>query len=571
MARTPRSSKLLAASRGDVEVDLLIRGGKIFSTATREWVETSLAIADGVIVGWGDRPAKEIIEVAGRHIVPAFIDAHMHLESTKLWIDEFVPLALANGTTTVIADPHEIANVFGVPGVSALIDAAKKQRFQFLVSASSCVPASKFESPGATLGPDSVASLLDDYGAIGVAEVMNYPGVIYGDDEVLAKIASANGRRVDGHAPSVRGKDLDAYLTAGVESDHECTTFEEAHEKRQKGMWIFIREGSASKNLRELIKTVKVGGTDRVALCTDDREPSTLIEDGHMNDCLKIAVECGIRPEDALVLATSNPAEYHQLYDLGSLGPGYQADVVVLEDLVSFKTNMVFHRGVQVAKDNIALPTAINLSPPPTWMLSSVNTEQKKHYDFFIDLDDSDIVRVIVVHENSLLTNERHTPATQLDNLSRIAVIERHHKTGRYGVGFVEGFGIERGAIASTVAHDAHNIMVVGGLNESSNNDMNIAIERLREIGGGQVAVLDGKILAEVRLNVGGLMSTLRAPEVAAQLRTLEEAVHSGLKGTLKEPFMTLSFLGLSVIPDLRITDLGLIDVVAFDKTTLKV
>ena len=308
MARTPRSSKLLAASRGDVEVDLLIRGGKVFSTATREWVETSLAIFDGVIVGWGDRPAKEIVDVGGRHITPAFIDAHMHLESTKLWIDEFVPLALANGTTTVVADPHEIANVFGVPGVAALLDAAKIQRFQFLVSASSCVPASKFESPGATLGSDAVASLLDDYGAIGVAEVMNYPGVIYGDPEVLAKIASANGRRVDGHAPSVRGADLDAYLTAGVESDHECTTFEEAHEKRQKGMWIFIREGSASKNLRELIKSVAIGGTDRVALCTDDREPSTLIEDGHMNDCLKIAVECGIRPEDALVLATSNPA-----------------------------------------------------------------------------------------------------------------------------------------------------------------------------------------------------------------------------------------------------------------------
>ncbi len=271
--------------------------------------------------------------MSGTSLTPGFIDAHMHLESTKLWVDEFVRTVLPHGTTAVAADPHEIANVFGVPGVVALAEAAAGLPFTFGICASSCVPASCFESPGAELGPADLTSLLDEHGAIGVAEMMNFPGVVNGDPEVLAKIATAGHRRVDGHAPGLGGRHLDAYLAAGVESDHECTELDEADEKRRKGMWIFIREGSASRNLRALIPTVVRHGTARVALCTDDREPDTLIKDGHVNDCVRLAVACGASLEDALVLVTSNPADYHHFDHLGWLAPGYQADVLCFEDL----------------------------------------------------------------------------------------------------------------------------------------------------------------------------------------------------------------------------------------------
>ena len=313
---------VLAVARGDTPADLLLTGGTVFVPGTREWIRTDLAIADGVVAGWGPREAREVVDVSGAALTPGFIDAHMHLESTKLWVDEFVRAVLPLGTTAVAADPHEIANVFGVRGVAALARAAAGLPFTFGICASSCVPASPFESPGAEVHAAEVIELLDEHGALGVAEVMNYPGVIAGDAELLAKIAAAGDRRVDGHAPGVTGPQLDAYLAAGVESDHECTTLEEAEEKRRKGMWIFVRQGSASKNLADLIPTVLRHGTERVALCSDDREPDTILEDGHVNDCVRLAVACGVRLEDALVLATSNPAQYHNLHQPGLAGAG---------------------------------------------------------------------------------------------------------------------------------------------------------------------------------------------------------------------------------------------------------
>jgi adenine deaminase len=281
MARPPATPRALAVARGDEPADTLITGGRVFSDATREWIDTSLALADGVIAGWGDREARETIDVDGAALTPGFVDAHLHLESTKLWIDEFVSTVLPAGTTAVAADPHELANVLGVPGILALMEAARPLPFTFAVYASSCVPASPFESSGATLDASDIEGLISHHGARGVAEVMNFPGVIAGDPEMLARIATAGSRRrVDGHAPGVLGRALDAYLAAGVESDHECTELEEAEEKRRKGMWIFIRQGSASQNLLDLIPTVLANGTDHVALCTDDREPATLLDVG---------------------------------------------------------------------------------------------------------------------------------------------------------------------------------------------------------------------------------------------------------------------------------------------------
>lgn len=560
-----RGSHVLSVARGDEPADLLIKGGNVFVPGTREWVHTDLAVVDGVIAGWGERDAREVVDVDGAALTPGFIDAHMHLESTKLWVDEFVRAVLPLGTTAVAADPHEIANVFGVPGVAALAEAAAGLPFTFGICASSCVPASQFESPAAEIGHVELAELLGVEGAIGVAEVMNFPGVVSGDPETLAKIAAAGHRRVDGHAPGLSGRSLDAYLAAGIESDHECTELDEAEEKRRKGMWIFVREGSASRNLAALIPTVVAHGTSRIAVCTDDREPDTLLTDGHMNDCVRLAVQHGVPIEDALVLATSNPADYHHFDRLGWLAPGYQADVLCFDRLEGLEPARVWQSGRLVAADGGVVAGAVPSRPAPAWMRSSV------HLDIPPSAAQLDRqppaggrARVIGIESRSLTTKDLVVDVTDpAEQVARIAVVERHRGTGRIGLGYVQGFGLSRGAIASTVAHDAHNCMVVGAPDASGPAEMAAALARLAEIGGGQVAVLDGRVLAEVHLPIGGLMSDQGAAAVAEEVRRLAEA-SAALGITVEAPFMQLSFLGLSVIPALRITDLGLVDVNAW-------
>jgi adenine deaminase len=562
---------VLAVARGDEPAELLIKGGRVFVPGTREWIETDLAVVDGTIAGWGPRDAHEVVDVQGASLTPAFIDSHMHLESTKLWVDEFVRTVLPHGTTAVAADPHEIANVFGVPGVVALADAASGLPFTFGVCASSCVPASPFESPGAELGHAEVASLLDEHGAIGVAEVMNFPGVISGDPEVLAKIATAGVRRVDGHAPGILGRQLDAYLAAGVESDHECTQLEEAEEKRRKGMWVFVREGSASRNLTALVGTVLRHGTERVALCTDDRDTDTLLDEGHINSCVRLAVASGVKIEDALVLATSNPAEYHRLEHLGWLSPGYQADVLCFDGFSSFEPARVWQAGLLVAMDGQVVPGVVPLAGAPEWMHRSVHLEPAPGPDAFaLELPTDGRARVIGVESRSLSTRDLVLDVTdRTKDVARIGVVERHRRTGRIGLGYVSGFGLERGAIASTVAHDAHNCMVVGARDGSGPSEMAVAVARLAEMGGGQVAVLDGQVIGEIALPIGGLMSEKSAPQVADEVRRLAQVASNGLGVSIEAPFTQLSFVGLSVIPDLRITDRGLVDVTTFSLTSV--
>jgi adenine deaminase len=569
MARPPSSTRVLAVARGDEPADLLLRNGRVFVPHTREWIDTDLAVADGRIAGWGPREAREEVDVGGAALTPGFIDAHMHLESTKLWVDEFVRSVLPHGTTAVAADPHEVANVFGVRGVAALADAARTLPFTFGVCASSCVPASPFESPGAVVGVPELEELIDDVGSIGVAEVMNFPAVIAGDSEFRAKIAAAAWRRVDGHAPGLGGHALDAYLAAGVESDHESTVLAEAIEKRRKGMWVFIREGSASQNLRDLIAAVLEHGTDRVALCTDDREPDTIREIGHMNDCVRLAVDCGVSPEDALVMATVNVAEYHNFHHLGSLGPGYQADVLCFDRLDGWEPARVWQAGRLVAEAGQIVPGAVPDAPAPDWMRASV------HLSHAVDADEltiappaSGMAKVIGITAGSLSTTALVVDVADMStDLARIGVLERHHNTGRIGLGYVSGFGLRRGAIGSTVAHDAHNVMLVGARDASGPGDMAVAAARLREIGGGQVVVLGGQVLGEVRLPIGGLMSDRRADYVADELTALVGLARRHLDVEIAAPFMQLSFLGLSVIPELRLTDKGLVDVVKFELT----
>ncbi len=571
MPRRRGTPHVLAVARGDEPADLLLTGGKVFVPGTREWLDQDLAIADGVVAGWGPREAREVVDVGGAALTPGFIDAHMHLESTKLWVDEFVRTVLPRGTTAVAADPHEIANVFGVRGVAALAKAAAGLPFTFGICASSCVPASPFESPGAEIHAAEVEQLLTQVGAIGVAEVMNYPGVVAGDAELLAKIAAAGDRRVDGHAPGLSGPPLDAYLAAGVESDHECTTLEEAEEKRRKGMWIFIRQGSASRNLADLIPTVLRHGTDRIALCSDDREPDTIREDGHLDDCLRLAVGCGLAIEEALVLATANPAQYHNFHHLGWLAPGYQADVLCFGSLAGLRPARVYQAGRLVASNGEVVPGAVASAPAPDWMRGSVHlAERPAPGTLRLEPPPGGQARVIGIEPDTLSTRHLVLDVTQPESgVARIAVAERHLRTGRIGLGYVHGFGLIRGAIGSTVAHDAHNCMLVGALDASGPADMAVALARLAELGGGQVAVLNGRVLAEVPLPIGGLMSDQPAAVVASAVQHLERVTAEALGVTIGTPFMHLSFLGLSVLPQLRITDLGLVDVDKFALTSL--
>ena len=565
MARPPVSLHALAAARGDVPADILLKGGRVLSPTTREWVTTDLAIADGVVVGWGERDAHEIINVDGASLVAGFVDAHMHLESSKLWVDEYVKAVLPNGTTAVAADPHEIANVAGLEGILALVDAAEKMPFTFGIAASSCVPASPFESAGAAFSAADVKTIIDELGAIGVAEVMNYPAVINGDPMFRDIIASAGWRKVDGHAPGLRGRALDAYLAAGIESDHECFALDEAHEKRQKGMWVFLRQGSVCQDLLELLPTVLSHGPMCTAFCSDDREPDLLRDEGHINHCLRLAVEGGLNEIDALIVASFLPAMYHNFFHLGQLGPGYQADVAVFDTLQGFKPALVLQRGKVVARNGVIEPGVVPVLEAPQSLYNRVRLHHvPTAAELTIEEPTNGKARVIGVTSKTVRTKSLILDVSdEANDIARIAVVERHKATGRIGLAYVSGYGIQRGAIASTVAHDAHNIMVVGARDASGPADMSVAIARVAEMGGGQVVVVDGKVVAEVALPIAGLMSPKPLLEVAAEIdRVVEAARELGI--TLDAPFMALSFLGLSVIPDLRITDLGLIDVNEF-------
>ena len=566
MARPQATQRAIAVARGDEPADLLITGGRVFSPATREWVDTALAVADGVVAGWGERDAKERVDVGGAALTPAFVDAHMHLESTKLWIDEFVRTVLPHGTTAIAADPHEIANVLGVPGIAALTEAAASLPFTFGVYASSCVPASPFESAGASLDAGDVRELIERHGARGVAEVMNFPGVIAGDPEMLARIAAAGHRRVDGHSPGVAGRSLDAYLAAGAESDHETTRLEDGHERRQKGMWLFIRQGSASQNLDVLIPDVVEHGPELAAFCTDDREPDTLLRVGHMNDCARLAVAAGVSEMDALLLASTNPARYHGFQHLGSLGPGHQADVLCFDELGSWRPARVWQAGRLVAQSGEIVSGAVPSVPVPALMRGTVRLgEPPPPERLALTHPDGTRVRAVGVESRSLTTLRRElTLGEPGADVAHAAVVERHRGTGRIGLGYTSGFGLRRGAMASTVAHDAHNCVTVAARAPGGPEDKAVAVARLAKLGGGQVAVLEGRVVGEVPLPLAGLMSDRPAEEVAAQIHELNRAAADTLGATLEEPFMQLSFLALSVIPELRITDGGLVDVDEF-------
>ena len=564
--------RLIAVARGEESPDLVVAGAQVFSAFTREWLDVDVALAEGRIAGLGRFDAANRYDASGKYLVPGFIDAHMHTESSKLMVDEFARAVLPHGTTAVVTDPHEIANVLGTDGIHWLLDVCEGLPLDVYVMASSCVPASKFESPRRQLNIGDMESILRRRFALGVAEMMNFPAVISGDPDELAKLEVRGATHVDGHAPGVQGRSLDAYIAAGIRSDHEATTYEEALEKRRRGMWVLIREASNARNLVDLLPLVKEFGPDHCAFCTDDREPDMLVREGHINQMCRVAVENGVTPEDAILLASLHPAQYHGLSEHGVVAPGYKADFSLLPDLRSFAPTAVFKDGLQVVEDGRALP--FERREVPLWVRRSVRNEPVASSDLAIPSDGSP-VRVIEVIPMQLLTNSIVEKPTIVENeavadpdrdLAKIAVVERHHATGRIGKGFVTGFGLKRGAFASTVAHDAHNIVVVG----VDDDDMAGCISHLADVGGGIVAVAGGRVVGDLPLPVAGLLSDEPYEVVVEKLDFLHKALLD-MGVTISAPFMTVSFLALSVIPTLKITDYGLIHVDRFEIVPLEV
>jgi adenine deaminase len=564
-------NETIKAANGEKPVDLLLTNCQIINVFSGEVVSGAMAISDGMIVGFGQYEAKNVVDLNGRYVSPGFIDGHVHIESSMACISEFVQAVVVQGTTTVAADPHEIANVLGASGIEYMLQSAEQQPMNIYFTLPSCVPATDMETAGARLTAEDLRPFLNNQRIIALAEMMNFPGVLNRDPDVLAKISAARQQKkpVDGHAPGLKGPALYAYISAGIQSDHECTTEQEAREKLMAGMYIMIRQGTCAKNLQALLPAVNEKTARRMMWCSDDRHPHDLIAEGHIDSIVREAIQSGLDPILAIQMATLNPAEYFKLDHLGALAPGKQADLVVFSDLKKPVIEKVYCRGILTAENgkispNIKVPPAATVPP-------SMHLDLQK-IDFSISADTKQ-VRVIEIVPQQVITHQLIEAVTVKNNqavsdptkdLLKMAVIERHTGTGNIGKGFVKGFGLKNGALASSVAHDSHNIIVVGTTDE----DMRAALETVVNMGGGLAAVSDTHVRAELALPIAGLMSLEPVQSVRDQLDNLIGVAHI-MGTTLKDPFMTLSFLALPVIPELKLTDIGLVDVNKFEVVPL--
>lgn len=558
-------------AKGEMKADLVIKNAKVVNVLSEEIYEADIAIAGDVIVGVGSGySGEEEIDVNGAYVSPSFIDGHVHLESSMLMPAEFAKMVVPSGTTTVVADPHEISNVMGLQGISFMREASKNLPLDVYMTLPSCVPATSLETSGVDLNSYDLALLIDAPWVLGIAEMMNFPGVVNYDAGVLSKIKLGidKHKRVDGHAPHLSGKDLNAYVAAGVRSDHECTTPEEAIEKLRLGMYLMVREATGARDLEPLIPVLKELNTRKCMFVTDDRHPKHLAR--HISRMVKKAVSHGVDPIKAIQMASLNTAEYFNLTNLGAIAPGYKADMAVFEDLKNFEPVMVFKNGRLAAKDGKMVIDTDSIKPPV--LRGSVNIKYLYHEDLKIKAK-TDTVKTINVIPKQLITGvsaekikieNGYAIADTENDVLKIAVIERHKATGNIGLGFVKGFGLKSGAIASTVAHDSHNMIVIG----TNDEDMYYAAVELVKSQGGKIIVENGKTLAHLKLPIAGLMSDRPAEEVQAKITELDKAAKQ-IGCAIDEPFMSMAFLSLSVIPELKITDKGLIDVNKFEVTEL--
>lgn len=565
--------RIIRVSKGVDLADLVLKNAKLVNVLSEEIYETDIAILDDKIAGISKGyKGREEIDLKGAYVSPSFIDGHVHLESSMLMPAEFAKLVLPSGTTTVIADPHEISNVMGLQGISFMREATKNLPLDVFMMLPSCVPATDLETSGVDLNSYDLALLIDAPWVLGIAEMMNFPGVINCDKSVLSKIRLGieKHKRVDGHAPHLCGKDLDAYIASGIASDHECTTPEEAIEKLRLGMYLMIREATGARDLEPLIPVLKNYNTRKCMFVTDDRHPKHLGK--HISRMVKKAVRLGVDPIKAIQTASINTAEYFKLSNVGAIAPGYKADIAVFDNLETFEPKMVFKNGKLVAQNGEMTVDMTELKPPA--LRGSVNIKYLNKEDLQIKIpQDKKNIKVINVIPQQLITKLSIEPAKEKNGFAvsdtendilKIIVIERHKATGNIGRGFVKGFGLKSGAIASTVAHDSHNMIVIG----TNDDDMYYAAVELVKSQGGKIIVENGKILSHLELPVAGLMSDLPTDEVLEKISNLEKASEKiGCK--IADPFMSMAFLSLSVIPEIKITDKGLIDVNKFEITDL--
>jgi adenine deaminase len=558
----------LPIARGDEPADLVLRNGCVVNVFTAETIDADVAIAGDVIVGMGpDYEGREEIDLGGRYVCPGLIDAHVHIESSMVTPPQFARAVVPRGTTTVVTDPHEIANVSGADGIRYMLAVSRGLPLTVLVNLPSCVPATHMGTAGADLSADDLAALSDLERVVGLAEFMNVPGAVLGLPGALEKLLAFQDRVIDGHSPGIGGKWLQAYIGAGPGSDHECAAAEEMLEKLRLGMVVFIREATGAKDLRALLPAVTPQNSRRCAFCTDDRHPADLLSEGHIDYSIRLAVSQGLDPVTAIQMATLNAAEWFRLRDRGAIAPGKRADLIVFSDLRDFRAELVFAGGALVAQDGAPVGDWTAPAVDDSGMRDTVSVDWDRLSFAVPALGER--VRVIGVVPDQLVTGHLVEPARVVDGLAvadperdllKLAVIERHRGTGGLGLGFVRGLGLRRGALAGSVGHDAHNLTVAG----CDDASMMTAARAVGELGGGLVAAAGDEVLASVPLPVAGLMSDQPVETVRRQMDRLVKVAHD-LGSRLHDPFMYLGFLALEVIPALKLTDQGLVDVEKFD------
>ncbi len=559
----------LAIARGEQPAELLFKNAHLVNVLSGEIHRTHVAVEDGRVVGLGDYEGRTVVDLAGAYLAPSLIDGHFHVESSMLTAAEFARAVVPHGTGAVVIDPHEYANVLGLEGVRYILESSKHLPVDFFIMLPSCVPATHLETAGARLTADDLKLMIADERIAGIAELMNYPGVYLGMDSELAKIAAGKGKNIDGHAPGLRGKNLNAYVLAGVRSDHESTEVAEAQEKLRLGMQLLLREGSTERNLAHLLPLINPHNAVNCCFATDDKLAGDLVSEGHIDHAVRKSIQLGLPPVTALQIATINTARHYRLRNYGAIAPRYWADFIVFDDLNNLAVRQTWKKGVLVAENGKYLARHPAIVPLPR---STMNLRYQPA-DLQVPVTGPGKIRVIEIVPNQIVTKEVIAPPKVTDgqvvadaqrDILKLVVIERHRATGNVGVGFVRGFKLQRGALGSTVAHDAHNVVVVG----TNDADILCAIRELERLQGGQVAVVAGEVKAELGLPVAGLVSDQPLDEVISRIAGLNAAAQA-LGCDLEAPFMTLSFLSLSPIPELKLTDQGLIDAVHLRKTSL--
>ena len=557
-------------SMGLKKVDILIKNARVINTFSGDVYKADVAINNGKIVGFGNYKAKKVYDLKGSYLCPGFIDGHVHIESSMVKIPEFAKVILPCGTTSVVIDPHEIANVLGLDGIKYMLASSVNAKISVFVMLPSCVPATSLETSGAELSSHDLSLLLNDERVLGIGEMMNYPAVIAKDEDVLKKIAIAKNKIVDGHAPMLKGKNLYAYISAGIRSDHECTDVNEAREKLRAGMYIMIREGTAAKNLKSLLPLVSSENSRKFIFVTDDRHLEDIYKEGHIDYLVRTAISMGIEPVRAIQMASINTAEFFGLKNLGAIAPGYVADLLVFDDIKRLKIKKVFKNGELVAQNGEIVDGII-----PEYkakVRGTVNVKWIEHEDFALK-SEGKYARVINVIPGEIVTKMSiekvnsdgdYVSSDVKNDILKVAVIERHMASGRIAKGLVKGFNLKKGAIASSVSHDSHNIVVIG----THDGDMYAAAVGVVKMQGGICAALNGQILEALPFPVAGLMSDRSADFVREKIKRLTEVARY-LGSNLPDPFMAMSFLTLPPIPEIRITDRGIIDAVNFKITTL--